>query len=47
VLSPLLTIEGGPDPDFTTTALWLGLEVSWWSGLSRDKLNLPLGEAYE
>jgi hypothetical protein len=47
VLSPAVTIEVGPDRDFTTTALWLGLEVSWWSGLSRDKLELPLGEAYE
>jgi hypothetical protein len=47
VLSPVLTIEVGPNPDFTTTALWLGLEVSWWSGLERDKLELPLGEAYE
>jgi hypothetical protein len=47
VLSPVLTVEVGPDPSFTTTALWLGLEVSWWSGLSRDKLELPVGEAYE
>jgi hypothetical protein len=47
VLSPLLTLEVGPDSTFTTTALWLGLEVSWWSGLSRDKLELPVGEAYE
>jgi hypothetical protein len=47
VLSPVLTIEVGPDPGFTTTAMWLGLEISWWSGLSRDKLELPVGEAYE
>jgi hypothetical protein len=47
VLSPVLTIDVGPDADFTTTALWLGLEVSWWSGLSRDKLELPVGEAYD
>jgi len=47
VLSPVLTLEVGPDPTFTTTALWLGLEVSWWSGLSRDKLELPVGEAYD
>jgi hypothetical protein len=24
VLSPVLTIEVGPDPDFTTSALWVG-----------------------
>lgn len=47
VLAPVLTFEAGPDREFTTTAVWLGLEVSWWSGLSRDKLELPVGEAYE
>jgi len=47
VLSPVLSVEVGPDSTFSTTALWLGLEVSWWSGLSRDKLELPVGEAYE
>jgi hypothetical protein len=47
VLSPVFTVEVGPDRNFTTTALWLGLEVSWWSGLRRDKLRLPIGEAYE
>ena len=29
---------------FTTTALWLGFEISWWTGLSRDKVNLPLSK---
>ncbi len=47
VLSPVLCIEVGPDSDFTTAAAWLGLEVSWWSGLARDKLELPIDEAYE
>jgi hypothetical protein len=46
VLTPLLTAEVGPDSKFTTTALWLGIELSWWTGLARDKLNLPLSKAY-
>lgn len=47
VLTPVLTAEVGPDRTFTTTALWLGLEVSWWTGLTRDKLHLPLSKAYD
>jgi hypothetical protein len=47
VLSPVLSIEVGPDSDFATMAVWLGLEVSWWSGLARDKLELPVDEAYD
>jgi hypothetical protein len=46
VLTPLLTADVGPDSKFTTTSLWLGIEVSWWSGLARDKLNLPSSKAY-
>lgn len=46
VLTPVATVEVGPDSRFTTTALWLGLEVSWWSGLSKDKLRLPTSDAY-
>jgi hypothetical protein len=46
VLTPMLTAEVGPDSRLTTTALWLGVEVSWWSGLSRDKLDLPTPQAY-
>lgn len=47
VLTPVLTAEVGPDRMFTTAALSLGLEVSWWTGLTRDKLNLPLSKAYD
>lgn len=46
VLTPVLTAEVGPDSKFTSTALWLGVELSWWTGLDRDKLNLPLDKAY-
>jgi hypothetical protein len=46
VFTPLLTVEAGPDSKFATTSLWLGVELSWWSGLTRDKLNLPNAKAY-
>jgi hypothetical protein len=47
VLTPAVALEVGPDKVFTTTGLWLGVEISFWSGLSRDKLELPVSEAYE
>jgi hypothetical protein len=46
VFTPLLTAEVGPDSKFTTTSLSIGIELSWWSGLARDKLNLPASKAY-
>jgi hypothetical protein len=46
VFTPIATAEVGPDSKFTTTALWIGIELSWWNGLSRDKLNLPTPKAY-
>lgn len=46
VFTPVLTAEVGPNANFTTAALWLGVELSWWTGLDRDKLNLPFEKAY-
>jgi hypothetical protein len=46
VFTPILTAEVGPDSKFTTASLWLGVELSWWSGLTQDKLNLPTSKAY-
>jgi hypothetical protein len=46
VFTPMLTADVGPDSKFTTTSLWLGIELSWWSGLARDKLKLPTPKAY-
>jgi hypothetical protein len=46
VVTPLLTAEVGPNSKFTTTSLWLGVELSWWNGLTQDKLNLPATKAY-
>jgi|GEM_PF-1604701 len=47
ILSPVTTFEIAPDNDFGTGSLWLGLEISWWSGLARDKLALPPEQAFE
>lgn len=47
VLSPVFSAEVGPDPGLTTLTLALGLELSWWSGLRRDQLDLPIDRAYE
>jgi hypothetical protein len=46
ILTPMIAADLGPDSKFMTTSLWLGIELSWWSGLSRDKLELPTPEAY-
>lgn len=46
VFTPLLTAEVGPDSKFTTASLWLGIEFSYWTGLTPDKLDLPLSKAY-
>jgi hypothetical protein len=46
LVTPMLTADVGPDSKFTTTSLWLGIELSWWTGLSRDKLELPNSKAY-
>jgi hypothetical protein len=46
VVTPVLTAEVGPDRMFTSTAQWLGVELSWWSGLTRDKLNVSADKAY-
>ncbi len=46
LLSPVATFEIGPDEEFVTMAASFGLEISWWSGLRRDQLDLPLDKAY-
>jgi hypothetical protein len=47
VFTPMLTAVVGPDSKFTTSSLSLGVELSWWGGLTRDKLNLPTSKAYD
>lgn len=47
VFTPTFTAELSPDSEFTTTSLWVGVEISWWTGLSRDKLKLETPKAYK
>jgi hypothetical protein len=46
VVTPMLSADVGPDSKFMTTSLSFGVELSWWTGLSRDKLRLPTPKAY-
>lgn len=46
-LSPNVGVEVGPDPEFTTVAVWAGFDIAYWFGLPRRKLDLPIDEAYE
>lgn len=46
MFSPSVTFELGPDREFTTGVAWLGAEFSWWSGLRRHQLDLPIDDAY-
>lgn len=46
LLTPVISANVAPDSKFAATSVWLGLEISWFTGLSRDKLNLPTPRAY-
>jgi hypothetical protein len=47
VLSPVVGVELAPSDDLSAVIGWVGLELSLWSGLSKDKLRLPTDRAYE
>ena len=47
ILTPVLTADVAPDSEFTEMGLWLGVEISWWSGLPRNQLDLPFDKAYD
>lgn len=47
VLSPVLGVDLTPAEDLTAVVGWVGLEVSYWTGLDKDKLRLPVERAYE
>jgi len=46
VLTPMISADVAPDSKFAATSVWVGVELSWFTGLSRDKLNLPNAKAY-
>jgi hypothetical protein len=45
-VNPTAQITLGPDSDFTSLALWLGVEVGWWLGLPNNQLALSIDEAF-
>jgi hypothetical protein len=47
VLSPVLGLDLIPSDGLTALVGWVGLEVSYWTGLTRDKLRLPVDRAFE
>jgi len=47
VLSPVLGVDLVPADGLTAVVTWLGLELSYWTGLTKDKLRLPVDRAYE
>jgi len=46
-ITPVVWFEAGPGEEFTTLAGGIGLEISWWTGLPRERLDLPVDEAFE
>jgi hypothetical protein len=47
VLTPVLGVDVIPADGLTAVVTWLGLEMSYWTGLTKDKLHLPVDRAYE
>lgn len=43
VLSPVLGVELAPSDDLSAVIGWIGIEVSLWSGLGKDKLVVDPG----
>ncbi len=47
IVTPRLTAEYGRDDTFPNAAVWLGVEISHWWGVSRDQLDLDFDQAYK
>lgn len=45
-IAPVIWFEAGPGEEFTTLVGGIGIEISWWTGLPREQLDLPLDEAF-
>ncbi len=46
-LAPLVSVELLPADGFAALTASVGLQVTYWSGLPRDRLVLPLEQAYD
>jgi len=47
IVTPVVTAEYSRDSEFANSAVWLGVEISHWFGVSRDQLDLDISEAYK
>ncbi len=47
ILTPVMTGEYGRDNQFPTTSLSFGLEISYWTGIPRNQLELDFDKAYK
>jgi hypothetical protein len=45
-LTPGVFVKLLPGGDYRAAVLWGGLELSWWSGLDKQALELPADEAF-
>lgn len=45
-VAPLVWFEAGPGAEFTALLGGVGLEITWWTGLAKNELDLPFDEAY-
>ena len=45
-ITPVMGLEVGPGEALTSLTGWIGLEITWWTGLPRDQLVLDDEEAY-
>lgn len=46
LVTPVVAVDVGPASKLTTSSVWVGVELSYWTGLSRDKLRLSTPNAY-
>jgi hypothetical protein len=45
-VNPVAQIAVGPDSDFASVSIWVGVEVGWWLGLPNNQLALDPDEAF-
>ncbi|MDJ0762528.1 MAG: hypothetical protein QNJ97_06010 [Myxococcota bacterium] len=46
-ITPTISAMVGAGDMFTTVTMTIGIEISWWTGLPKDQLDLPIDQAYE
>ena len=46
-ISPILGLQAGPGSLLSTYELFGGIEISFWTGLSKDQLELPMESAFD